>query len=80
MAEIEVRDLVKTFGRVTAVRGLSFTAPSGKVTGFLGPNGSGKPVTELRHSLPARQADCRSPVRGHLLGRARRSFAPIRRV
>jgi ABC-2 type transport system ATP-binding protein len=45
MAEIEVRGLTKTFGRVTAVRGVSFTAPPGKVTGFLGPNGSGKTTT-----------------------------------
>jgi ABC-2 type transport system ATP-binding protein len=45
MTEIEVRDLTRTFGRVTAVRGVSFTAPAGKVTGFLGPNGSGKTTT-----------------------------------
>ena len=45
MAEVEVRGLTKTFGRVTAVREMSFTAPSGKVTGFLGPNGSGKTTT-----------------------------------
>ena len=45
MAEVEVRDLTKTFGRLTAVRGMSFTAPAGKVTGFLGPNGSGKSTT-----------------------------------
>jgi len=45
MAEVEVRDLTKTFGRLTAVRGMSFTAPAGKVTGFLGPNGSGKTTT-----------------------------------
>ncbi len=45
MAEVEVRDLTKTFGRVTAVRGLSFSAPAGKVTAFLGPNGSGKTTT-----------------------------------
>src|SRR5437763_2241461 len=50
MAEVEVRDLTKTFGRVTAVRGMSFTAPAGKVTGFLGPNGSGK-TTTLRIAL-----------------------------
>jgi len=43
--EVEVRGLTKTFGRVTAVRGMSFTAPAGKVTGFLGPNGSGKTTT-----------------------------------
>jgi ABC-2 type transport system ATP-binding protein len=45
MAEIEVRGLTKTFGTVTAVRDMSFTAPAGKVTGFLGPNGSGKTTT-----------------------------------
>lgn len=45
MAEIEVHGLTKTFGRVTAVRDVSFTAPAGKVTGFLGPNGSGKTTT-----------------------------------
>jgi ABC-type hemin transport system ATPase subunit len=42
MSGVEVRGLTKTFGRVTAVREMSFTAPAGKVTGFLGPNGSGK--------------------------------------
>jgi ABC-2 type transport system ATP-binding protein len=50
MTEIEVRDLTKTFGPVTAVRDVSFTAPAGKVTGFLGPNGSGK-TTTLRVAL-----------------------------
>ena len=42
---VEVRGLTKTFGRVTAVDEMSFTAPAGKVTGFLGPNGSGKTTT-----------------------------------
>src|SRR2546423_9799381 len=45
MAEIEVRGLTKTFGAVTAVRDVSFPAPAGQVTGFLGPNGSGKTTT-----------------------------------
>jgi ABC-2 type transport system ATP-binding protein len=44
-AAVEVRGLTKTFGRVTAVREMTFTAPAGKVTGFLGPNGSGKTTT-----------------------------------
>ncbi|MGH3151843.1 MAG: ABC transporter ATP-binding protein [Streptosporangiaceae bacterium] len=50
MAEIEVRGLTKEFGRVTAVRDVSFTAPAGTVTGLLGPNGSGK-TTTLRIAL-----------------------------
>ncbi|HKA98059.1 MAG TPA: ATP-binding cassette domain-containing protein [Streptosporangiaceae bacterium] len=45
MSEVKVHDLTKTFGRVTAVRAMTFTAQAGKVTGFLGPNGSGKTTT-----------------------------------
>jgi ABC-2 type transport system ATP-binding protein len=48
--ELEVRELTKVFGRVTAVRDVSFTAPAGQVTGLLGPNGSGK-TTTLRVAL-----------------------------
>ena len=48
--ELEVRELTKVFGRVTAVRDVSFTAPAGRVTGLLGPNGSGK-TTTLRVAL-----------------------------
>jgi ABC-2 type transport system ATP-binding protein len=67
---IEVRGLTKFYGEQAAVSDLSFTVRPGIVTGFLGPNGAGKPITELGHSLLARQADCRSLVRGHLLRRA----------
>jgi ABC-2 type transport system ATP-binding protein len=42
---IEVSGLAKRFGTVEAVRGLSFTVEPGAVTGFLGPNGSGKTTT-----------------------------------
>ncbi|MBA3872598.1 MAG: ABC transporter ATP-binding protein [Anaerolineae bacterium] len=42
---IEVHDLVKKYGQVTAVKGISFTAHPGQVTGFLGPNGAGKTTT-----------------------------------
>jgi ABC-2 type transport system ATP-binding protein len=45
MTDVEMRDLTKTFGGVTAVNGMSFTVPAGKVTGFLGPNGAGKTTT-----------------------------------
>ncbi|MEI4272001.1 ABC transporter ATP-binding protein [Klenkia sp. LSe6-5] len=47
---MEVRDLTKTFGSVTAVDSLSFTVEPGQVTGFLGPNGAGK-TTTLRMAL-----------------------------
>ncbi|MEU0689735.1 ABC transporter ATP-binding protein [Streptomyces uncialis] len=42
---IEVDDVIKRYGRTTAVRGLSFTVAPGQVTGFLGPNGAGKSTT-----------------------------------
>jgi ABC-2 type transport system ATP-binding protein len=42
---IEVDQLSKRFGPVTAVDGLSFAVRPGKVTGFLGPNGAGKSTT-----------------------------------
>ena len=42
---IVVEDIHKSFGAVRAVRGISFTAPDGKITGLLGPNGAGKSTT-----------------------------------
>jgi ABC-2 type transport system ATP-binding protein len=42
--------LVKRYGRVTAVDGLSFTVPEGTVCGLLGPNGAGK-TTAIRALL-----------------------------
>lgn len=42
---IEARELAKRFGRIEAVRGVSFTARDGRITGLLGPNGAGKSTT-----------------------------------
>jgi ABC-2 type transport system ATP-binding protein len=42
---IECRSLVKRYGDVVAVDGISFTLERGTVTGFLGPNGAGKTTT-----------------------------------
>ena len=44
---IEVRDLVVTNGDVTAVRGVSFTIPTGGRMGLVGESGSGKSMTAL---------------------------------
>ena len=42
---IKVEGIHKSFGKVHAVRGVSFHAPDGKITGLLGPNGAGKSTT-----------------------------------
>ncbi len=44
---IKVDNIAKRFGKVEAVRGVSFEAPDGRITGLLGPNGAGK-STSLR--------------------------------
>ena len=42
---IEIQDLRKEFGSITAVDGISFSVSRGEVLGFLGPNGAGKSTT-----------------------------------
>lgn len=44
-ALLEARNLVKSFGHLKAVDGISFTVNRGEVMGFLGPNGAGKSTT-----------------------------------
>jgi ABC-2 type transport system ATP-binding protein len=74
---IEIVNLTKRYGPVAAVDGLSFTAAPGRITGFLGANGSGK-TTTLRVLLGLAQ-----PTSGaaHIDGRPYRSLAqPARDV
>ena len=42
---IHVENLVKTFGEVKAVDGISFAVAAGEIFAFLGPNGAGKTTT-----------------------------------
>ncbi|HVA70832.1 MAG TPA: ABC transporter ATP-binding protein [Acidimicrobiales bacterium] len=42
---LKARDLVKRFGDLTAVKGVSFAVEKGESFGFLGPNGAGKTST-----------------------------------
>ncbi|MEO0566088.1 MAG: ATP-binding cassette domain-containing protein, partial [Chloroflexota bacterium] len=62
---IEVENLVKSYGSNQAVKGITFTAQPGQVTGFLGPNGAGKTTTMrmLTGYLPPTSG--RATVAGH---------------
>lgn len=42
---LEVKNLVKRYGKYEAVKGISFDVPKGKIIGLLGPNGAGKTTT-----------------------------------
>jgi lipooligosaccharide transport system ATP-binding protein len=54
-AIISARDLVKKYGALTAVDGISFDIAEGECFGFLGPNGAGKTTT-------VKMIHCVSPV------------------
>jgi ABC-2 type transport system ATP-binding protein len=60
---IEVHGLTKHFGPVRAVHEVSFTAPAGEVTGFLGGNGAGKSTT-LRMLVGLTRPDAGSALVG----------------
>src|SRR5512134_786309 len=60
---LEIIDLVKSYGTVTALDGASFTATPGRIVGFLGPNGAGK-TTTMRCVFGLAQPD-RGDVRWH---------------
>src|SRR3954471_22400340 len=78
MGAIELRDVVKTFGPITAVDGLDLEVPEGICLGLLGPNGAGKSTTmrlltgqaiadggELRvlgHELPGESKSARAEM------------------
>jgi sodium transport system ATP-binding protein len=53
---LEARGLYKSFGDIAAVRGVSFGARDGQITGLLGPNGAGKSTT-LRMLYTVLKAD-----------------------
>jgi ABC-2 type transport system ATP-binding protein len=43
--DVQVLNLVKAFGKIEAVKGVSFTMGRGEIFGLLGPNGAGKSTT-----------------------------------
>jgi len=65
MAAIELRDVTKHFGSVTALDGLDLTVEEGEVFGFLGPNGAGKSTTIDVLMDYVRPSSGRATVFGH---------------
>ncbi|MFI5490318.1 ATP-binding cassette domain-containing protein [Micromonospora echinaurantiaca] len=55
-AAIDIQNIHKSFGRVTALNGLDLRVETGTVHGFLGPNGAGKSTT-IRILLGLLRAD-----------------------
>ncbi len=62
---ISVRDLVKNFDDVQAVKGVAFEVATGEVFGFLGPNGAGKTTTINMLCTLAKPTSGSATVAGH---------------
>ncbi|MGJ0120137.1 ATP-binding cassette domain-containing protein [Williamsia sp. MIQD14] len=62
---VEVTDLVKSYGGVRALAGISFTVARGEVLGLLGPNGSGKTTTVSVLSTLQRPTSGTARICGH---------------
>ena len=62
---VQAEGLVKSYGEVRALQGVSFSIPAGSVVGFLGPNGAGKTtaIKVLTGSLAADEG--RARICGH---------------
>jgi ABC-2 type transport system ATP-binding protein len=66
---IALHDLVKTYGRFTAVNGISLDVQPGEIHGFLGPNGAGKTTTLRMIAGLLKPTSGRIEVNGHDLAR-----------
>ncbi len=62
---IAIHDLVKTYGKFTAVDGVSLDVKAGEIHGFLGPNGAGKTTTLRMIAGLLKPTSGRIEVNGH---------------
>lgn len=62
---LEAKDLIKRFGDLTAVDGVSFSVEPGEIFAFLGPNGAGKSTTIKMLTTLLRQTSGTVTVAGY---------------
>ncbi|CAA9541799.1 MAG: Efflux ABC transporter, ATP-binding protein [uncultured Thermomicrobiales bacterium] len=74
---IQVRDLVKTYGDVHAVSGISFDVMPGEIFGFLGHNGAGKTTTIRMLTGRTRPTGGSATIAGHDIVRDRDAIKPL---
>src|ERR1700757_5165964 len=70
---IRVRDLVKRYGELEAVRGIDLEVRPGETFGFLGPNGAGKSTTISILCTLVKPTSGQATVAGHDVVRERDS-------
>ncbi len=71
---IETHDLVKSFGKFTAVSGLSLQVPPGSIYGFVGPNGAGKTTTMRMLTTLERPTSGTARIAGYDIAKDRRAI------
>ena len=69
-AILEVRDLVKKYGDLTAVNGISFDIQEGEIFSLLGPNGAGKTTTISMLSTLYAPTSGEAAIGGHSINHA----------
>lgn len=78
---IEAKDVVKRFGDITAVNGISFAVNKGEIFAFLGPNGAGKSTTISMLTTMLRPTSGKLMLNGHDVTRdqdkVRKSFGIV---
>jgi len=78
---IVAKNVVKTFGKIEAVNGISFEVKPGEIFAFLGPNGAGKSTTISMLTTMLRPTSGKLILNGHDVTReqdsARKSFGIV---
>src|SRR5436190_14748382 len=78
---IEAQNVVKTFGKIEAVRDISFHVMPGEIFAFLGPNGAGKSTTISMLTTMLRPTSGELFLNGHNVKKeqasARKSFGIV---